>query len=216
MSFFRPLRNNRTRFSSRGMMGVHRRPPGNAKPVMADLGPWGPAPQDYMQSAPQSYEPHPGFAEFSEPEYEQYDPGIPHTHTPMFRAPGLANEQKPAIPEYNDSLVTDELLAEALDEAIARPEISEPIPYDQAVGGQEMMNGDSLDNIVMDQAQNDPAQEIEAAFDQQMQQMAEPFPQEAQPEPMQGDPFQEQQQMYDEQMQQMMDPFGMPGPGPMI
>jgi len=58
MSFFRPLRNNRTRISSRGMLGGPRRPPGNAKPVMADLGAWGPAPQDYMPPAPQSYDPH--------------------------------------------------------------------------------------------------------------------------------------------------------------
>jgi len=62
-------------------------------------------------------------------------------------------------------------------------------------------------------AQPDPAQEIEAAFDEQLQQLQQLEEQMA-PEPMQ-DPF-ELQQMYDEQM--MMDPFQMPGmgPGPMM
>ena len=118
MSFFRPLRNDRTRFSSRAMMGGPRRPPGNAKPVMADIGPWGRPSQEYVPPPPQSYDRHPGFMESPEPEYEPYEWEIPHPMTPLRRDPGPSRpiqpfhpgipDDEPASPGFSTPFASDE------------------------------------------------------------------------------------------------------------
>ena len=217
------------------------------RPVMAELGPWGSAPQEYIPPLSQSYDPPPGFADFPESEYDTYESRMPHSFTPRIRDPGP--ERLPisdATPGHDDSLMTDAMFVQGLLEML-HPYLSPgPIPAESDVTAQEFMNGsESLDQRMGYPMPPDPIQEIEAAFDQQRQDIAEAFePPQPDPSPyvlhddylqkyeeqvqqmmdqywMPGPPTQdpiETQQMYDEQMQQLMDPFAMPGmgPGPMM
>ena len=136
----------------------------------------------------------------------------------MIRDPGSVRELSPdsALPEYSDSLMTDELFAEAMAEATTQPSAVEATSLDQALIAPEVVNDEeSLEALAASMLPPDPVQEIEATFDQQMQQLAEAL-EPPQPEPMPQDPFEMQQQMYDDQMRQLLDPFGMWGPGPMM
>lgn len=191
----------------------HVRPRGEY--VTADLGPWGLPPREYVGSSPQDYDPHPGFAQFPEAEYEAYDPGMPHHPTPMLRDRG-PEPVPPAepMPGYNDCPMTEELRLRVMADAGVQLPVAGPAEadsFEDLLGSPQFpAYNEYLDVRIASLMTPDIGQEIESAIDQQMQ-LADAF-EPPQPEPMQPDPFEEQQRMYDEQMQQLMDPFGTMGP----
>lgn len=170
----------------------------------------------YPSPPPREYEPHPGFADFPESEYDTYHANISPApiDCPRHAAPSARPLHKPPPPPYRASLMTNELFTEAMQEVISKrdSEPSEPVPFDNPVMAIELMHAPAFLEHMVDRAfYDDPVQEIEAAMTQQFQEMEQQMAPEPVPEPM-PDPYMEQQQMYDEQMRQMMDPFGMMGP----
>ncbi|MBN1489086.1 MAG: hypothetical protein JXA69_04145 [Phycisphaerae bacterium] len=173
---------------------------------------------DYLGRLADQYEPHPGWMEVPQPEYDAYTPAMPTIFTPLHR--DAPSPTRPVFPEDEapsvEHLMTTESLADlAMREGGSQIDSEGPVPYDNPVTANELLHSPaSLDQIAG--AQPDPITEIEQAIGQQM---AEPF---AAPQPMpepEPDPWEVQRQMYDEQMRPLMDPFGMPGmmgPRPMM
>jgi hypothetical protein len=224
MSLSKPLRDESFRYRKRKQISLDGSVPGidSSRPrgdyVSADLGPWGLPPREYVGPLPQEYEPHPGFAQFPETDYETYAPQMPRHLTPMLRDPGPEPVPPEPMPRYNDCLMTDELFAEAMADAGVQLPPAEPAEADSLenlLASPAMIDDrKSLEMRVVNMIDPDTILEIESVIDQQMQ-LTDAF-EPAQPEPVQPDLFEEQQQLYDEQMQQLMDPFGMMGPGPMV
>ena len=224
MSLSKPLRDESFRYRKRKQISVdgsvagieYGRPRGEY--VTADPGPWGLPPKEYVGPSPQDYEPRPGFAQFPEAGYEVYNPPMPHHLTPMIRDPGPEPVRPEFMPDYDDCPMTDPFFERAMADAGIHLSQAEPAEAasleDLLVSPQFPACDEYLDVGIASMMTPDISQEIESAFDQQMQ-LADAF-EPPQPEPMQPDPFEEQRQMYDEQMQQLMDPFGMMGPGPMM
>ena len=166
----------------------------------------------------QLYDPAPGDPQFPGSHYQPYE-WENHIHpTPQLRVPPRETPEIERPPDYNDSLMTDDLLQETMQECSSQSGVPEPIPVDQAVRDRSIMSSeDSLEERVLSLFETDPIQEIEQAIDQQMQGMGKAF---AAPEPQpEFDPYLEEQRLHDEMMQ-LMAPFeimgpGM-GPGPMI
>jgi len=245
MNSMRTLRNEMLKYRKRKTISLHGMVAGiefhrsRAEYVTGDIGSCGSPSIDYVRPPAQSYEPHPGFADWGEPEYDAHHPGgVFHHNTPGLRLdlPPLP-ERPSAVPDYEALPMTPELLERALEEIASQPEV-EPVPLEQDVMANEVLHTpDTLDSMLA-QPMGDPIQEIEAAIDDQMQQATpyvlhddylQVYEDQMQqmmdsywgPGPPMQDPSDPQQQVYDEQMQQMqqmMGPFLMPGmgPGPMM
>jgi hypothetical protein len=171
----------------------------------------------YLGPMPQHYDPRPGFAAFPQPEYELYESEMQQHPIPQARAPMPELPNVERLPSYNDCLMINELFEQTMKECIAYPDIRETIPDDHDVRDQGIMNSqDTLEDLVADHSLQDPMQEIEAAFDQQMQQMEQAFAEPMKEPEQQPPPEPPPEQMYEDPW--MMNPFGMPGmgPGPMM
>jgi hypothetical protein len=169
----------------------------------------------YLGPMPQHYDPRPGFAAFPQPEYELYESEMQQHPIPQARAPMPELPNVERLPSYNDCLMINELFEQTMKECIAYPDIRETIPDDHDVRDQGIMNSqDTLEDLVADHSLQDPMQEIEAAFDQQMQQMEQAFAEPMKEPEQQPPPEPPPEQMYEDPW--MMNPFGMPGMGPMM
>jgi len=210
----------RKQISLDGTVAGLSRPGGHGRPVMADIGPWGAPVRDYVPPPAQSYNPHPRFAEFSDPEYDEYQPHQPMHHTMLHRDPAPSRpsvfDNPSGIPDYDALPMTPELFVQAMQEANSQDESPDPAPFNDVMANEIMHSQDSLEQLVAEPTPIDPIQEIEAAIDQQMQQMEEQMAPEPEPDPSPYVLSDDYMQMYDEQMMQFMDPFMMPGPGPMM
>lgn len=165
----------------------------------------------------EAYEPDPGPMETRESDYQPYEPEMPFRRpTPPFRMP-LPEEPEPEKPpEYDASLITDESFVQMMREFLggeSEHETQTPLPFDHDVRG--VIHGPAtLDDLAASQSPADPVEEIQQAFDQNLEQMAsEGAPEQPPPEP---DPYQLEQQRYEDELQALMNPFGMPGFGPMM
>jgi len=120
----------RNQISLDGMTGGLQRPSyrGTTKPVQADMGAWGSPPRDYVSPPPQSYVPHPGFADFQEPEYEPYSWEMGKPSKFLHRDPAPSRNSLPvsleSATEHGHVLTPEDLIDLAMDEAVAQFEVS--------------------------------------------------------------------------------------------
>ena len=220
MSYLRPLRDELLRHRKRKQISLDGSVPGveSGRPqgdyVTADLGPWGLLPRAYVGPSPQDYEPHPGFAQVPDAEYETYDPGLPHHRTPMLRDPGPEPVRSESVPNYDDCRMTDPLLERALADEGIHLLPAEPAGTDSlenlAASPAMIDDSESLEMRVVNMIEPDVIHEIESACQQQMQ-LTDAF-ESPQPEPS---PYVLQDgylQAYEEQRHQTMDAYWRPGP----
>ena len=160
------------------------------------------------------YNPDPGRPDFPESNYEQYQWDMSRHTTPPLRVELPEAPAAERLPHYNDCLIAEDSFQQGMRECIGEPP-PEPIPVDQNVRSTGLMVGpECLDDVVDDEAQPDPCQEMASALEQQVQKA------EAEYAAMQAPPMEDPnaaQQMYEDELQQRMNPFGMMmGPGPMM
>jgi hypothetical protein len=192
-------------------------------------------PLPYHEAIPQTYDPHPGFMEGREQEYELgREPTVLPATTPPIRF-------EPVEPQV-EQLVPDHVFIEMYDAAAAlrrdaqqeeQSELSgnDPVHCEQAFDAQDANSGmhampegsfppadqtdssngpfASSDDTPNSPTSFDPVAEAQAIFDEQMAMFG--MPQDA---PQQSGAL--DQPMYDPQMMQMLNPWMVPGMGPMM
>ena len=173
------------------------------------------------------YDPDPGPMEDHSPEYHQpnawFDQHFPGTPQERFRgepqehAEHLSPEQM-----YEKGMVAQNIMEQMMQEMYQTDARADLTQTDNLSAPRES----GIDGTVQDPIPDyDACQMTNELFEQQMQQLSEPFenpepqPEQAEPEPEpqpgpepDPDPYMLQQQQFDQMMQYMVDPFQMPGP----
>ena len=138
----------------------------------------GPAPQDYMCFHPDGYEPHPGEAIFFEPDYAPYQADLPHLAPDELHFPAPAFQPEPDQVEYDDLLMTDEMLDQVLGEVPYPPDAVDPVPFDNDVMAEDILMGEDVsgapdqilieDGVAPDELMGEPMAEEELDADAEM------------------------------------------------
>jgi len=146
------------------------------------------APQDYMSSHPDEYDPHPGEAIFFELDYSPYHPEPLQAAPDDIHGPVPAFQPEPDQVEYDDLFMTDEMLDQALGEVPYPPDALEPTPFDNDVMAEELSIGEPMSpELVPDRFPED--QFAPDSLDQLADEMLDPLNSpELQPELLQPDP----------------------------
>jgi hypothetical protein len=192
-------------------------------------------PLQYHEAMPHAYDPHPGFMELREPEYELHaEASVTPAPTPPIRFEPDEPQAEQSVPDHVFIEMYDSAAAEhraAAQEAQSGLPAVDIGPPEHAFDAHDANSGmhampdesllsdeqtDSLHGLPLGPGDSsnsplsfDPMTEAQAIFDEQMAMFG--MPQDA---PQQSGAL--DQPMYDPQMMQMLNPWMVPGMGPMM